>query len=733
MSSSLWTKVARAGFAGLRPMTMFLVPSLRHSLLRSGPILGLSARRNYALEATARVPRPAVSTPAPVVEQDDDMSDDQPLFSSLQGKVHPNTLKAIVEKPFNYVHMSSVQAEILPLLPGLAQARAENPESTDLLVKARTGTGKTLAFLVPAIEARLKQIAAVDSDPKVQRQYAMDNVGTLIISPTRELATQIVQEAQKLTSHHRGMQTSVMVGGLDKHRQLNDFMRNSKDILVATPGRLRDMLSNPRVAATLKNTKMLILDEADTLLDMGFRDDIEDIMTYLPNKSVRQTLLFSATVSPSIKQIADAHLADNHKFVNCVSEDTSEVHDHIPQYHTVLPEPKDQLPHILRLIFQDQLEHGDKSKVIVFLNTTKMTQLAASMLYELSSSAFPMPRTYTFEIHSKKTMGGRTTASNGFRRSQRASILVTSDVSARGVDYPGVTRVIQVGLPAKPEQYVHRVGRTGRGGSLVGRGDLVVSAWEHEWVKRNLSHIPLKPLTVKDFANEVAESLQPKEGARPNSSLVRYQDLERTTTEVLSRLDEAAVGETMTSMLGFYAGMSGQLRVSMQDLLENLQRWTTDGMGLKEPPYVSPAFLQKIGMGRQSRSFGGNRQGHSAAKSFGQKREWRDSDGSEGFRRSSGPGYMRDGGADRKPWEHRGSSRPSFGGDRPPRREFNGERPPRREFDGDSRPPRRDFGDRPPRFEGGERPRYSSGRERPEGFQSRRTRSFESKSGGEAF
>lgn len=456
---------------------------------------------------------------------------------------------------------------------------------------------------------------------------------------------------------------------------------------------------------------------------MGFRDDIEDIMTFLPNKSIRQTLLFSATVSPSIKQIADAHLADNHKFVNCVSEDTSEVHDHIPQYHTVLPQPKDQLPHILRLIFQDQLEHGDKSKVIVFLNTTKMTQLMASMLYELSGSAFPMPRTYTFEIHSKKTMGGRTTASNGFRRSQRASILVTSDVSARGVDYPGVTRVIQVGLPAKPEQYVHRVGRTGRGGSLIGRGDLVVSAWEHEWVKRNLSHIPLKPLTVKDFSNELSESLQPKiEGARPNSSLVRYQDLERTTTEVLSRLDEAAVGETMTSMLGFYVSMTGQLRISNQELLENLQRWTTEGMGLKEPPYVSPAFLAKVGMGRASRSFGGNRQGHSAARSFGQKREWRDSDGQESFRRSSGAGYMRDGAGDRKPWEQRGSSRGSFGGERPPRREFDGERPPRR-----------DFGDRPPRFEGGERPRYSSGRERPEGFQSRRSRSFESRTGGDGF
>ncbi|KAF5341070.1 hypothetical protein D9611_005972 [Ephemerocybe angulata] len=152
----------------------------------------------------------------------------------------------------------------------------------------------------------------------------MDNVGTLVISPTHELASQIAVEAQKLTSHHAGFDVSLFVGGVDKRGQLNGFNRGRKDILVATPGRLKDFLSDSRsgVAEALKNTKMLILDEADPLLDMGFREDIEEIMRVLPSNATRQTF-FSATVSKGIQQIAHTHLAPNHRFVNCVSEEGS--------------------------------------------------------------------------------------------------------------------------------------------------------------------------------------------------------------------------------------------------------------------------------------------------------------------------------------------------------------------------------------------------------------------------
>ncbi|KAG2003531.1 RNA helicase [Coprinopsis cinerea AmutBmut pab1-1] len=715
MASQIWNQVARACLAASRPRTALLVPTLRQSFLlaRIPSRYGLvqPIQRGFAVEATSRVLRPESVTPASAVKVDEDISDDKPLFSSLQGKVHDKTLKALTQSPFQYNHMSVVQAEVLPLLPGLAQPRAENPESKDLLVKARTGTGKTIAFLVPALEARVKQLEDVaPGDRRVQHRYAMDNVGALVISPTRELATQIVQEAQKLTTHHPGYQVPMFVGGLDKRRQLEAFQRGRKDILVATPGRLMDMLTDSRsgVAQTLKNTKMLILDEADTLLDMGFRDDIEAIMRYLPDTTIRQTLLFSATVSPQIQQIAQRHLSENQLFINCVSDDTSPVHAHIPQYHTIIPSPKDQIPHVLRLIFQDQLEHGDKSKIIIFLPTTKMTQLLSTILYELSTASFPMTRTYTYEIHSKKSMSGRTSASNGFRKSNRASILVTSDVSARGVDYPGVTRVIQLGLPSKPEQYVHRVGRTGRGGSNIGRGDLVIAAWEHEFVKRNLSHIPLKPLTVKDLREEVESSLQPKvEGGKPHHGLIRYQDLERNTSEVLARLDEGAVSETMMSLLGFYVSMISQLRASPEQVLKEMQDWTTQGLGLTKAPYVSAGFLQKIGLGgaaRSSRGAGFNQRRPS--QTFGARREWRDNDG-ESSRRSSGRGYMRDPeNSDRKPWESRRPSTNKPWIDRRPA------------SDGD-----RSNDD----FEAS-RPRYSTGRyERGEGYQSRRSRSWESR------
>ncbi|TFK28519.1 DEAD-domain-containing protein [Coprinopsis marcescibilis] len=643
MIPSFRIQAARASAAGWRPMTATVLPAIRHSFMRAGAgstrrVL-LSVKRTYATEAFATAEDLSEKLPAQSSEGADDISDSKPLFSSLQGKVHRNTLKALTQDPFQYEHMSVVQAEVLPLLPELSMPRAGNPSSRDLLVKARTGTGKTIAFLVPAIEARIRQLEEVApnaSEAKVQQQFAHDNVGALVISPTRELASQIVTEAHKLTKHHRGFHVPMMIGGLGKYEQVRDFNRGRKDILVATPGRLKDMLQDPNsgVARALKNTKMLILDEADTLLDMGFRDDIEDIMRYLPDKTIRQTLLFSATVSDAIQQISNRHLSENHKFVNCVSQDTSEVHDHIPQYHTIVSNPKYQLPHLLRLVFQDQLEHGEKSKVIIFLPTTKLTQLVGTLFYSMGRTALPNTRTTTFEIHSKKTMPARTRASDGFRAARGSSILVTSDVSARGVDYPGVTRVIQLGLPSQPQQYVHRIGRTGRGGSTIGRGDLVLHPWEYEYVKRNFSHLPLKPLTVTDLHNEVKASVAPKEiDARPHPASLKLADLEQNIMETTSRLDPATVGDTMMSLIGFYASITKDLRMSVTQLVEELGKWTVEGLGLSQAPYVSQSFLNKIGGG-------GSRGPRGSSGGFGQKREWRDDRG------SSGPGSSSEG----KPW-----------------------------------------------------------------------------------
>lgn len=201
---------------------------------------------------------------------------DQPLFSTLKGSISNDTLKAITVRPFSLTHMSPVQTAVLPLLPALAEPYDPgNPAAVrDLLVKARTGTGKTLAFLVPAIEARVKALeirgkqavkdAGLQSDKQLEararRTFGRTEVGTLVISPTRELATQIANEALRLSHHQEGFEVRLFVGGNSKRMQMRDWMKGRRDIVVATPGRLRDLLqSEPEVLAGLAKTRTVRL------------------------------------------------------------------------------------------------------------------------------------------------------------------------------------------------------------------------------------------------------------------------------------------------------------------------------------------------------------------------------------------------------------------------------------------------------------------------------------------
>ncbi|KAF8067705.1 P-loop containing nucleoside triphosphate hydrolase protein [Lyophyllum atratum] len=592
-----------------------------------------------------------------------------PLFTTLEGIISDKVLRAVVGQPMSLTTMSAVQAEVFPLLPELA--RPYNPQEPsagpprDLLVKAKTGTGKTLGFLLPAVEARLKSIEAHAAhalqnagrtDDKVlgnraKTVFARETVGALIISPTRELASQIAKEALRLTSHLDGFGVRLFVGGEGKRNQMREWTSGRRDIVVATPGRLRDVLeSESEVKRGMAKTQVLILDEADTLLDMGFRSDIDAIKEFLPPVPERQTFLFSATVSKAIQEVAEESLAPNHKFINCVTSDTSPVHAHVEQYHTVLPNAKDQIPHMLRLIAHDQLLNPGSAKAIVFLPTTKMTQLFATAIREMSRSVFPAGRnTNVYEIHSKKAMDSRTRASSSFRNdTSGASILVTSDVSARGVDYPGVTRVIQIGIPGSTEQYVHRVGRTGRA-NTQGRGDLILLPWEMGFVKQSLSAVPLNPLTTQELASQVEELAKtfdkdpsaffanaPEPRAPPpptgrdrrgysfarqvrgaqlftSPSAAVVEEIDRTTEELKLKFDEEAVRETFMSLLGYYLGKSASLRARSSDIVEGLKQWTTDGLGLPVPPYVSEQFLRKIGgfSSPPSRSFGGRPTGRS--------------------------------------------------------------------------------------------------------------------------
>lgn len=362
------------------------------------------------------------------------------------------------------------------------------------------------------------------------------------------------------------------------------------------------------------------------LLDMGFRDDIDAIMSYLPPRPERQTFLFSATVSRTVRQVAQAVLAPDHKFIDVVPENESPVHAHVPQYHTVLPSPSQQIPHLLRLLAHDQLINPGKSKVLLFLPTTRMTQLFATLTRELSKTVLPSgEHTKVYEIHSKRAQDSRIAASDAFRADKSgASILVSSDVSARGVDYPGVTRVIQLGIPAATEQYIHRVGRTGRQGSTVGRGDLVLLPFEIGFLSWQLNEVPLKPITSDELARQVQDLAahydadpqaafkdvpiklldgrgRPQRGGprmynAPLSPRLATEEMNNTITELLKDVDEEAVKETFASLLGYYIPKSPELRVQKGNILAGCRTWATEACGLPTPPYVSEGFLQKMGL-----------------------------------------------------------------------------------------------------------------------------------------
>ena len=202
----------------------------------------------------------------------------QRTFDSMEGILSKETLKALTQSPYNFTHMSPVQAAVFDYLPRLSDpydpdrspSKSEHPR--DLLVKARTGTGKTAAFVIPAIEQRVKALnafgeqALVDSGLprdkfpmfRAVNNYARENAGVLIISPTRELATQIAKEASNLAYHQKGFGVQLFIGGSSKHRQMRDWMTKRRDIVVATPGRLRDVLtSEPAVTNAFKETALV--------------------------------------------------------------------------------------------------------------------------------------------------------------------------------------------------------------------------------------------------------------------------------------------------------------------------------------------------------------------------------------------------------------------------------------------------------------------------------------------
>ncbi|CAN1321995.1 DEAD-box ATP-dependent RNA helicase 46 [Linum perenne] len=316
--------------------------------------------------------------------------------------------------------------------PIQAQSWAVVLQSRDIVAIAKTGSGKTLGYLIPAF-LHLKRL----------RNDTRMGPTVLVLSPTRELATQIQDEAVKFGKSSR-ISCTCLYGGAPKGPQLGQLDRGT-DIVVATPGRLNDILEMRRV--NLGQISYLVLDEADRMLDMGFEPQIRKIVKEVPTR--RQTLMYTATWPKEVRKIA-ADLLVNPVQVNIGNVDELVANKSITQYVEVVPpmEKHKRLEQILR-----SQEPG--SKVIIFCSTKKMCDILARNLTRQFGAA---------AIHGDKSQGERDQVLSQFR-SGRSPLLVATDVAARGLDVKDIRAVINYDFPTGVEDYVHRIGRTGRAGA----------------------------------------------------------------------------------------------------------------------------------------------------------------------------------------------------------------------------------------------------------------------------
>ncbi|OSD08735.1 DEAD-domain-containing protein [Trametes coccinea BRFM310] len=749
MAASLWTKsvallpAARICRCSSAALAVHALRAGRFSSVRYASAAALKESREYTTSHDAAREASTSSRPRHDVdaneEQASDTAEEQVPFDSLEGKVSPAVLRALTKDSFRLTHMTPVQAAVLPLLPDLVEPYdPENPPAgpRDLLVKARTGTGKTLGFLIPAVESRLKRIrqhaeSVTKELPSANRvtisraveQFARKNVGALIISPTRELATQIANEAIKLTRSLDRFEVRLAVGGLPKRPQLREWNLGRRDIIVATPGRLRDFIENePGFKDALQTTDIFILDEADTLLEMGFREDIEAIARELKPAPERQTFMFSATVSKAIEQIARATLDKNHVFLNCVPENAAPTHLSIPQFYTAVPSPKEQLPHILRLIAEDQLMNPGKSKVLVFFPTTSMTKLYSAIINDVAPVMLPAgSNTHFGELHGKKQMATRVRTSDWFRQySHGNAVMLTSDVSARGVDYPNVTRVIQVGAPNSADTYVHRVGRTGRGSNKQGRADLVIMPWELGFLTWQMKDIPLKELPVNKLKEDVValakkydedpEAFTKDRRARFRGGPVaeRLENVDDAIARTLhGRVDSMDIRDMIVALLRYYQANYSTLRVAPGVAADGVHEWAAalagEDIDLRIPSDLLRNENRRRGNDRQNRSYrrdgGGFSNDRNDRRNSFSRRDRDDDGGYRGFSKRDRDGGDRDGG-------YRSFSRRDHDGEDGERRSFS-----RRDRDGEDGGERRSFSRRDRDDEdGGDRPKRAFSR-----------------------
>lgn len=398
------------------------------------------------------------------------------LFQQL-GLIEP-LLKAL--KTEGYTTPTPIQAEAIPVVL----------DGRDLLGLAQTGTGKTAAFALPILQL-------LQNDKRDNKGYR--HIRTLILTPTRELAVQI-HESFTAYGRYTGLTQEVIFGGVSQHAQ-TIALRNGTDILIATPGRLLDLMNQGYIH--LSHLEVFVLDEADRMLDMGFINDVRKIIRELPAN--KQTLLFSATMPPQIAQLVASLLKDP---VTIEVTPASSTVDAISQsvFFVNKGDKQSLLEHLIK--------EKDIKRTLVFARTKHGADRVAKELKKAEIRADA--------IHGNKTQSARQNALSNFKTG-RLKVLVATDIAARGIDVDDLTHVINFDLPNVPETYVHRIGRTGRAGNN-GTAISFCDSEEREFLKDINKLIGLKiPAEAHPFektwneestAKQVMGNGRPKQGFR---------------------------------------------------------------------------------------------------------------------------------------------------------------------------------------------------------------------------
>lgn len=432
---------------------------------------------------------------------------------------------------------------------------------SDILAKAKTGTGKTLAFLIPTVERLFRQTSA--------QVEGVDAVRAIVLSSTRELAAQIVSQAEALTEFLPGFNIECVLGGHSIVPQRQRLDPTSKgefpysgvvDLMIATPGRLIEHVEGTHGFSTrLLGLETLILDEVDQLLDGGFQKNLEFIISKLPQQ--RHTLCFSATVPDRLIRLLGMALQVGHTVVDCVGKEEVDTHASIDQFYTI--HTLEQSMSALYASISKEIEtKPDSYKILAFLPTARQTEFSTAVLKKMGLDVM--------EIHSRIKQNERTRVSDCFRIGSKM-VLLSSDVSARGVDYPDVTLVLQVGAPTTPEVYVQRLGRTGRAGKS-GVGMLLLCEYEKGFLQK-LKGIPIAAAPAHD----------------PSEHLCRAQ-------EAAQLVDEDLAVQTYRAWISAMVGLRKSFKWSKQDLVTNANLFAQQVLGRDKVPPLQRDLVVTMGL-----------------------------------------------------------------------------------------------------------------------------------------